>query len=91
MSSNGKRVRKPEPYLASKRTAFQPGDEVVGEYSRERLIKMDEKFTPAVERAFENGSEHRQSAATHGANASRALGIGAHGSRHDAVDELKEP
>jgi hypothetical protein len=32
---------------------------------------MDEKFTRAVERAFENGSEHRQSAAMHGANATR--------------------
>ena len=72
MSSNGKRrVRRPEPYVASKRAANQPDDEVVGEYSRERLIRMNDRFVERVERAFENGSEHRQSAAMNGANASR--------------------
>jgi hypothetical protein len=71
MSANGKRVRKPEPYLASKRAPFQPGDEVVGEYSRERLIAMDRRFVERVERTFENGSEHRQSAAMNGADQTR--------------------
>jgi len=79
MSSNGKRVRRPEPYLAGKTTPPQPGDEVVGEYSRERLIKMNDRFVERVERAFENGGERRQSgsgiasrsAAANGANASR--------------------
>jgi len=69
---NGKgRNRKPVPYVASKRTPWEPGDEVVGEYTRERLIKMDERFRARLLHAFEDGSEHRQSAAMHGANASR--------------------
>jgi hypothetical protein len=71
MSSTGKRVRKPEPYVCGKDTPPQPGDEVVGEYSRERLIKMHERFVERVERAFETGRESRQSAAMNGANASR--------------------
>jgi hypothetical protein len=49
----------------------EPGDEQCGAFSRERLIAMDEKFTRAVERAFKNGAEHRQSAPTHGADATR--------------------
>ena len=60
MSSNGKGVRKPEPYVASKRAAFQPGDEVVGEYSRERLIRMNHRF---VERAIVAGDESLQGTA----------------------------
>jgi len=48
-----------------------PGDEAVGEYSRERLVVMNQRFVERVERAFKNGSEHRESAAMHGANASR--------------------
>jgi hypothetical protein len=71
MSSNGKRrVRRLEPYVCGKDTP-QPGDEQTGGWSRERLVAMDEKFTRAVLRAFENGGEHRQSAAMNGANASR--------------------
>jgi hypothetical protein len=65
------RLRKPEPYLASKRAAFQPGDEVSGAFSRERLVAMDQRFVARVERAFETGAESRQSAAMSGANASR--------------------
>ena len=59
MSSNRKRVRKPEPYVASKRATFQPGDEVVGEYTRERLLKMNDRFVERVERAIANGDERR--------------------------------
>jgi len=69
MSSNGKRVRRPEPYVCGKDTPPQTGDEVVGEYSRERLIRMNDRFVERVERAFQSGSERRQSAG--GANASR--------------------
>jgi len=69
MSANGKRVRKSRPYLNGKGAALQPGDEVVGEYSRERLLRMDARFVERVERAFETGSERRQSAGS--ANASR--------------------
>jgi hypothetical protein len=47
------------------------GDEAVGDWSRERLIRMDADFVAQVERAFETGKENRQSAATRGANASR--------------------
>ena len=71
MSSNGKRVRKPRPYLNGKGAACQPGNEVVGEYSRERLLRMNDRFVERVERAFETGSERRQSAAMNSANASR--------------------
>jgi hypothetical protein len=35
----------------------QPGDEVVGDYSRERLIKMDAKFCERMQRAIERGLE----------------------------------
>ena len=71
MSSVAKRNRKPEPYRNGKSTPPQPGDEVVGEYSRERLLRMDARFTAAIERAFESGKENRTSAATNGANALR--------------------
>ena len=72
MPSNGKRNRGRQPYINGKRTPFQPGDEVVGEYSRERLIKMNDRFVARVESAFKTGKENRQSAAAmNGANASR--------------------
>jgi hypothetical protein len=67
--SNGKRNRRPEPYTNGKDCPMQPGDEQVGEYSRERLLRMDARFVERVERAFETGRERRQSAG--GANASR--------------------
>jgi hypothetical protein len=41
-------------------------------YSQAELARMNERFVERVERAFKNGSEHRQSAAMNGANASRA-------------------
>jgi hypothetical protein len=79
MASNGKRNRRPEPYTSGKNCPQQLGDEAVGEYSREQLIRMNDRFIERVERASENGSEHRQSgsgiasrsAATNGANATR--------------------
>ena len=71
MSSNGKRVRRPEPYVNGKDTPFQPGDEVVGEYGRERLIRMNDRFVERVERAFKNGTEHRPSATTHSVEPTR--------------------
>jgi len=42
-----------------------------GAFSRERLVAMDRRFCGRVERASENGSEHRQSTAMNSANASR--------------------
>jgi hypothetical protein len=71
ISSNGKRIRRPEPYVCGKDTPSQPGDEQSGGWSREHLLKMDEKFIRAVERAFETDSEHRQSAATNGVDSTR--------------------
>ena len=72
MSSNGKRIRRAEPYTSGKDTPLQPGDEQVGAYSYEQRIRMDEKFTRAIERAFQTGDESREAAtATLRANASR--------------------
>jgi len=59
MSSNGKRIRRPEPYVCGKDTPSQPGDEQIGAYSYEQRIRMDEKFTRAVERAISLGLERR--------------------------------
>jgi hypothetical protein len=59
MSSVAKRNRKPEPYRNGKSTPPQPGDEMVGEYTRERLIRMDEKFCARMERAIARGLEQR--------------------------------
>jgi hypothetical protein len=42
-----------------------------GPYRYEELLRMDQRFKAAVERAIKNGGEHRQSAAMNGANASR--------------------
>src|SRR6516164_900851 len=64
MYSNGKRVRKREHYVASTRAAFQPGDEVVGEYSRERLIRMNDRFVERVERPIVAGDESPQGTAS---------------------------
>jgi hypothetical protein len=72
MSSNGKRVRRPERYVCGKDCPPLPGDEQAGNWSHERLVAMDEKFTRAVLRAFENGSE-RQPAAMNGAISTRSL------------------
>jgi len=35
----------------------EPGDEVVGEWSRDRLVRMDARFVDAVERAIARGKE----------------------------------
>ena len=47
-----------EPYLNGRDTPSQPGDEVVGEWTREALMRMDEKFRARLERAIVNGREH---------------------------------
>ena len=36
----------------------EPGDEIVGEWSRDRLVRMDARFVDAVERAIARGEEH---------------------------------
>ena len=40
----------------------EPGDGQEGGWPRERLIAMDSDFVERVERAFETGSERRESA-----------------------------
>jgi hypothetical protein len=52
-----------KPYVNGKQTTPQPGDELVGEWSRARLLTMDKKFAERLERAFRSGSERRESAA----------------------------
>jgi hypothetical protein len=39
--------------------ATEPDDRLVGEWSRERLIKMDAKFCAAMTRAIERGLERK--------------------------------
>jgi hypothetical protein len=53
MLSNGKRIRRPEPYVCGKATPPQPGDEQCGAFSRDRLVAMDQRFLRAVERALD--------------------------------------
>ena len=61
MSDDSKRRRgRPSRYLnggtnALMRGPNKPGDEIVGEYTRERLIKMDARFCAAMERASSGG------------------------------------
>ena len=72
-TGNGKRNRGREPYRNGKHTPPQPGDEVVGAYSHDRLLVMDARFRQRVELAFAAGFERREAAAaTHGANTSRS-------------------
>jgi len=49
-----------------------PGDELVGDFTRAQLVRMDDRFRQRLLRAFETGAESREAAvATLGANASR--------------------
>jgi hypothetical protein len=67
--SDAERRRGPKPYNGVvKSSVCEPGDEQPGEWSRERLIQMNERFVQRVERAFENGTESRQLTATSGAD-----------------------
>jgi hypothetical protein len=71
-SANGgerRRVGQASKYLLGGENSLvhrppRPGEnlERVGEWSRERLIKMDQRFCAAVERAFRLGRENRASA-----------------------------
>jgi len=57
MSSASPRNCKPSPYVCGKATPPQPGDEQVGEYSRERLIRMNDRFVERMESAISRGLE----------------------------------
>jgi hypothetical protein len=52
------RGRKPA-YMNGKTTPPQPGDEQCGEWPRERLITMNEKFRAAMEHALARGFEQQ--------------------------------
>jgi hypothetical protein len=76
MSSASPRNRKASPYVCGKDTPWQPGDEAVGDYSRGRLVAMNQRF---VERVIASGNETRQ-AYSHNAwcePEATTLGIGA--------------
>jgi hypothetical protein len=45
-------------YVHGRHSPSQPGDEVVGGWSREQLEKMDARFRTRLERAITNGKEH---------------------------------
>jgi hypothetical protein len=60
-STDGRRGRPSLLNCKSKSAPPQPGDEQNGGWPREQLEAMDAKFRERVERAFENGSERRQS------------------------------
>jgi hypothetical protein len=80
MSSNGSTRGRPsyvrKPKQVRSRLACgpsEPGDELVGSYTVERLLEMDQRFCERIERAFETGAESREAAAAmHGANASHS-------------------
>ena len=42
----------------------QPGDQQIGEWSRQRLERMDGRFVSAVKRALRSGQESRKAAGT---------------------------
>jgi len=42
---------------------YDPDDECCGGWSQEQLVEMDGRFVAALERAFQSGQEHRESAA----------------------------
>jgi len=62
-SANGKRGR---PYVNGRsvlvRASYEPGDELQGGWTREQLIRMDDRFVERLERAFRLGLERRTSA-----------------------------
>jgi hypothetical protein len=60
--ANGKPRGRP-PYRYCKAAEAQPGDEQYGDYSRKRLLRMDNRFQVRLRRAFKRGKESRQAAA----------------------------
>jgi len=44
-------------YLYGQETPFQPGDERNGDYTRDQLERMDERFRERLERAIACGKE----------------------------------
>jgi hypothetical protein len=50
--------RKSDSSAKLKNAPQEPGDEQVGEWPRDRLVRMDKKFCRTVERAIARGKEH---------------------------------
>ena len=47
-----------QPYLNGRDTPSQPGDDVVGGWTHEQLMRMDARFRERLERAIARGKEH---------------------------------
>src|SRR5262245_10866231 len=47
-----------EPYLNGRNAPSQPGDEQVGGWPRDQLMRMDARFCERLEHAIANGEEH---------------------------------
>jgi hypothetical protein len=58
--------------MAGKSCAPIDSDKQIGLWPTSRLLAMDRRFVERVERAFENGTERRQSAAINAADSTRA-------------------
>ena len=72
--SNADTRRGRKPYAGIVKTSVsEPGDERQGDYSREQLVRFDNRFRARLLlRAIETGAESREAAAAmNGANASR--------------------
>ena len=66
-SASGKRIGQPSRYLNGGssllvRRPFEPDDRIEGAWPRAELLKMDQRFCTAMERAFARGRESRSSA-----------------------------
>jgi hypothetical protein len=57
-TSDGRSVGRP-PHLHIKGMYPEPGDEIAGEWTIERLLRMNERFVERLERAFARGLERR--------------------------------
>ena len=62
MRDDGRRGR-PSRYEHLKDTVPEAGDQRHGDWSRERLLRMNERFVERVELAFATGCERREAAA----------------------------
>jgi hypothetical protein len=57
--ANGKRRRPPRGASRLASGPCEPGDQQTGEWTRERLIRMNERFVERMERAISRGLERR--------------------------------
>ena len=57
-TSNG-RGRPPHMHNQIRDRSYEPGDEITGAWTAERLLRMNERFVERLERAFARGLERR--------------------------------